>query len=58
MQDGTEGDAVNPWAVEMFETLRQVEPNTASEQSAYDKWLEQTSHARRRAATACTAPSV
>jgi hypothetical protein len=43
MRAGTLGDHVNPWGVEMFRTLQPVEPETASEQSAYDKWLEQTS---------------
>jgi Protein of unknown function (DUF4239) len=43
MEEGTLGDAINPWGVELFETVRGVEPETASEQSAYDKWLEQTS---------------
>jgi Protein of unknown function (DUF4239) len=43
MRAGTLGDAVNPWGVELFRTLQAVEPTTAAEQSAYDKWLEQTS---------------
>ena len=43
MEDGTQGDAINPWGVEMFRTLQAVEPKTAAEQSAYDKWLDQTS---------------
>jgi hypothetical protein len=43
MEDGTEGDALNPWAIALFDTVRGVEPRTASQQSAYDKWLEQTS---------------
>ena len=43
MGDGTQGDAINPWAVALFRTLRTVEPQTAAEQSAYDKWLDQTS---------------
>ena len=43
MQAGTLGDAINPWGVELFETVRKAEPQTPSEQSAYDKWLEQTS---------------
>jgi hypothetical protein len=43
MKDGTVGDAPNPWALELFETIRGVEPRAASEQSAYDKWLDQTS---------------
>jgi Protein of unknown function (DUF4239) len=40
---GTQGDAVNPWAVQLFRTFRAVQPRMASEQSAYDKWLDQTS---------------
>ena len=43
MRDGTEGDALNPWGVQLFRTIRPVEPTTASQQSAYDKWLDQTS---------------
>ena len=42
MEDGTEGDALNPWALDLFDTVRGVEPRTAQE-AAYDKWLEQTS---------------
>ena len=43
MRAGTLGDEVNPWGVELFRTLQPVEPRTARQQSAYDKWLEQTS---------------
>ena len=43
MEAGTLGDHVNPWGVRLFETLRPLEPKTASAQSAYDKWLDQTS---------------
>jgi hypothetical protein len=43
MRAGTLGDSLNPWGVELFRTLKTFEPKTASEQSAYDKWLEQTS---------------
>jgi hypothetical protein len=43
MRAGTQGDAVNPWGVRLFRTLHTVRPRTAVEQSAYDKWLEQTS---------------
>ena len=43
MEAGTLGDALNPWGVAMFETLKGIEPSSASEQSAYDKWLDQTS---------------
>jgi hypothetical protein len=43
MESGTLREQVNPWGVELFQTLRTVEPQTATEQSAYDAWLEQTS---------------
>lgn len=43
MRAGTLGDTVNPWGVELFRTLQTVQPRTATEQSAYDKWLEETS---------------
>ena len=40
---GTQGDAINPWGVELFRTLRTVQPTSETEQSADDKWLDQTS---------------
>lgn len=43
MQDGTVGDAPNPWSLELFRTIHGVQPVTNSQQSAYDKWLDQTS---------------
>ena len=43
MTAGTQGDAINPWGVKLFRTLQTVQPQSATEQSAYDKWLEQTS---------------
>ena len=43
MQDRTQGDAINPWGVRMFRTLQTVQPKTGVEQSAYDKWIDQTS---------------
>jgi hypothetical protein len=43
MRAGTLGDNLNPWSVALFHTLETVQPKTASEQSAYDKWLDQTS---------------
>jgi amino acid transporter len=39
---GTLGDSVNPWGVEMYRTISTVDPKTAPEQSAYDRWLDQT----------------
>ena len=35
-------DGINPWGAEMFHTLRAVRPTTATEQSAYDQWMDQT----------------
>jgi Protein of unknown function (DUF4239) len=43
MQSGTTPDSINPWGVSLFQTLQTVQPNLASEQSAYDAWLSQTS---------------
>jgi amino acid transporter len=43
MEQGTQGDAINPWAAELFGTLKTVDPKTAVEQAAYSKWLDQTS---------------
>jgi hypothetical protein len=40
---GERSDRINPWGVALFRTLKTIEPRTASQQSAYDKWLEQTS---------------
>jgi hypothetical protein len=43
MEDGRGGDTINPWAVALFRSLRLAKPTSNSEQSAYDKWLDQTS---------------
>ena len=40
---GTFVDGVNPWGAEMFFTLRSVKPATSVEQSAYDRWMDQSS---------------
>ena len=42
MGEGQLGNGVNPWGVAMFKTVRQVDPRTAAEQSAYDRWMDQT----------------
>jgi hypothetical protein len=42
-ESGTEGDAINPWGVQMFRTFMAFEPKTASEEAAYGKWIDQTS---------------
>jgi hypothetical protein len=43
MEDGSEGDALSPWSVALFRSLKVAEPVSASAQSAFDKWLDQTS---------------
>jgi hypothetical protein len=43
MSRGNIGETINPWAVGLFRSLRAVQPQAATEQSAYDKWLDQTS---------------
>jgi hypothetical protein len=42
LSSGGVGDSPNPWGVALFRTLQRTEPNTPSEQSAYDKWLDRT----------------
>jgi hypothetical protein len=39
---GTLGDAANPWGVRMFQTIRTAQPSTATEQSAYDRWMDES----------------
>jgi amino acid transporter len=48
MNAGTLGDSANPWGAEMFRTMSKVEPRSATEQSAYDRWMDQTT-ARQQA---------
>lgn len=43
MQAGDLGDAINPWGVELFRTIRAADTNTVAEQTAFAKWLDQTS---------------
>ena len=43
LEAGEGGNALNPWGVALFRTLKTVEPESASEQAAYSKWLDQTS---------------
>ncbi|MFI7061306.1 hypothetical protein ACIBL3_10005 [Kribbella sp. NPDC050124] len=42
LNKGTLGNAINPWGAELFMTISTVEPQTATEQSAYDRWMDQT----------------
>ena len=41
---GTLGDAINPWGAELYRTISTVVPESATEQSAYDRWMEQSSN--------------
>jgi fumarate reductase subunit D len=43
MEAGKGGDAINPWGLALFRSLKLAEPKSASEQAAYGKWLDQTS---------------
>jgi hypothetical protein len=43
MRDGASGDAINPWSLALFRTLQTARPTTPTQQSNYDKWLDQTS---------------
>ena len=49
-EDGTLTETINPWSAALFRTLRTVRPEAPAEQSAYDKWLDQT-FAREQAAS-------
>jgi hypothetical protein len=40
---GTLDDAINPWGAALYRTITTVDPQTATEQSAYDRWMDQTS---------------
>ena len=42
LEAGALGAEINPWAGRMFQTLKQVEPQSGAEQSAYDTWVSQT----------------
>jgi hypothetical protein len=43
LEAGTTNNSLNPWGVALFRSLKTVEPEAASEQAAYSKWLDQTS---------------
>jgi hypothetical protein len=43
MATRSETGAVNPWGLALFRTMKAVQPATAAEQSAYDKWFDLTS---------------
>jgi Protein of unknown function (DUF4239) len=43
MEAGGLGQQISPWGVKLFQTIKTVQPDTASEQAAYSKWLDQSS---------------
>ena len=43
MESGGLGSAFNPWGVAMFKTIQTVQPQSNSEQTAFDKWFDQRS---------------
>jgi hypothetical protein len=43
MEDGSLGDAINPWGVALFRTIRAADTSTFQEETAFAKWLDQTS---------------
>lgn len=44
---GSLGDSINPWGAAMFHTISDVNPQSAVEQSAYDRWMDQTAERER-----------
>lgn len=55
LEAGTERD-VNVWEVAMFRTLKEAKPKTPVEQSAYDKWLDETTDRGQPVRTGSTVP--
>jgi hypothetical protein len=43
MENGELGNALNPWGVRLFRTIRATDAKTSAEQTAFAKWLDQTS---------------
>jgi hypothetical protein len=42
LAQNTLGDSLNPWGVRMFKTISSVTPQSDTQQSAYDRWMDQT----------------
>ena len=49
LEDGTILEASNPWSIALYRTFQAADPKSPTEQSAFDRWLEQT--ADRESAT-------
>jgi hypothetical protein len=43
MESGSLGDALNPWGVALFRTIRAADLSGVAQETAFDKWLDQTS---------------
>lgn len=43
MESGELGDALNPWGVALFETIKATRTATPEQEAAFSKWLDQTS---------------
>jgi phosphatidylglycerophosphate synthase len=43
MEDGSGVDALNPWGVRMFRTLKATQARSNAEQTAYGNWFDETS---------------
>ena len=54
MEDGTEGDALNPWALDLFDTVRGVRALDRHPGGHTTSGSSRPRPARRRGATACT----
>jgi hypothetical protein len=42
LRESGSAEAVNPWGVKLFRTARALNPSTPAQQSAYDRWQDQT----------------
>jgi hypothetical protein len=42
LEAGALEDTLNPWGSQLFRTIRSVDPQSEAEQSAYDRWMDQT----------------
>ncbi len=43
MEEGDLGESINPWALALFRTIRATEPSGIVQETAFAKWLDQTS---------------
>ena len=43
MEEGDLGDALNPWGIALFRTIQATEPSGTVQETAFAKWLDQTS---------------